>query len=70
MLSTRIAPENLLDLAVRAVPVETNELNLQRMLHDVERLFWVFLPSERAGRGRRHWRRRSGAGSTRHRLSR
>ena len=44
MLSTRIAPENLLDLAVRAVPVETNELNLQRMLHDVERLFWVFLP--------------------------
>ena len=43
MLSNRLAPERLLDLAISAVPVEESELNLQRMLHDVERLFWVFL---------------------------
>ncbi len=47
MLTGRIAPQGLLDLAVRAMPVEASELNLQRMLHDVERLFWVFLPPER-----------------------
>ena len=46
MLAGRIAPENLLDLATAAVPVEESELNLQRMLHDAERLFWVFMPPE------------------------
>ena len=47
MLSGRVAPETLLDLSVSAVPVEASELNLQRMLHDVERLYWVFLPPAR-----------------------
>ena len=47
MLADRMAPESLLGLAIGAVPVEASELNLQRMLHDVERLFWVFLPPAR-----------------------
>jgi len=47
MLADRIAPEGLLDLAVAAVQVEASELNLQRMLHDVERLFWIYLPPGR-----------------------
>ena len=52
MLAGRIAPERLLDLVLAAVPAEESELNLQRMLHDAERLFWVFLePERRATRG-------------------
>ena len=43
MLAKDIEPEPLLALAVRAVPLETSELNLQRILIYIERLFWVFL---------------------------
>ena len=48
MLLNDIDPEALLGLAVRAVPLETSELNLQRILLYIERLFWVFLtPAQR-----------------------
>jgi aminopeptidase N len=44
MLANRVAPEALFRLAVAAVPLEEDELALQRMLTDVERTFWLFLP--------------------------
>lgn len=48
MLAKDITPESLMTLAVRAVPLETSELNLQRILVYIERLFWVFLtPAQR-----------------------
>ncbi|MEQ1912681.1 MAG: M1 family aminopeptidase, partial [Vicinamibacterales bacterium] len=48
MLVKDIVPEQLLALAVRAVPLETSELNLQRILIYIERLFWIFLtPDQR-----------------------
>lgn len=48
MLARDIAPESLMALAVRAVPLENSELNLQRILLYIERLFWIFLtPAQR-----------------------
>ena len=70
MLADRIAPESLLGLAIGAVPVEASELNLQRMLHDVERLFWVFLPPARRAAYAPSLEAPCGAGWIRHRLSR
>ncbi|HUR32654.1 MAG TPA: M1 family aminopeptidase [Vicinamibacterales bacterium] len=50
MLRDDVPPEVLLDLAVQCVST-TGELSLQRMLHDVERLFWIFLsPAQRDAR--------------------
>lgn len=50
MLAGEIEPDALLALAVRALPLESNELNLQRILNYIERLFWIFVPPEsRAG---------------------
>ena len=46
MLVKDVPPEQLLGLAVRAVPLETSELNLQRILIYIERLFWIFLTPE------------------------
>ena len=49
MLAGDVMPDSLLALAMRAVPLETSELNLQRILFYIERLFWVFLsPEQRA----------------------
>jgi len=51
MLEGRVAPETLADLARRAVAREPDELNLQRLLSDLERLSWRFLsPEARADR--------------------
>ena len=47
MLAGHVEPDALLSLAVRALPLETNELNLQRMLAYIERLFWIFLAPEK-----------------------
>jgi aminopeptidase N len=48
MLARHVGPEPLLDLALRAIDGETSELNLQRMLTCLERLFWIFIePSSR-----------------------
>jgi len=50
MLAGDVMPESLLALAMRAAPLETSELNLQRILVYIERLFWVFLtPAQRQG---------------------
>ncbi len=48
MLAKDITAESLMALAVRAVPLETSELNLQRILVYIERMFWIFLtPAQR-----------------------
>jgi aminopeptidase N len=48
VLDGRLPPERLLDLAQRALPRESAELNTQRMLVDLAALYWRYLP-----RGRR-----------------
>ena len=49
MLAGDVCPSALLDRAIRAVPREDNELNLQRILVYVERLYWIFHgPQKRA----------------------
>ena len=51
LLEGRIPPEALLDTAVRALPREPDEQNVQRILGYTTRAFWKFLPAEaRAGR--------------------
>ncbi len=42
MLGGDVRPERLLDLAIAAVIREQDELNLQRLLTCIEKLFWVF----------------------------
>ncbi len=42
LLERRIPPASLLDLALRALPVEDDELNLQRILTYTESTFWRF----------------------------
>jgi aminopeptidase N len=46
MLAGEVDAEDLLGLAIRAVPLESNEANLQRVLGDIERIYWVFLSRE------------------------
>jgi aminopeptidase N len=49
MLDRRAAPSALLDLALRALPRESDEQNVQRILGYAERVYWRFLPAaERA----------------------
>ncbi len=49
MLDAEVHPRALLDLAIRALPGEPSELNLQRLLACIERLVWTFLTdAERA----------------------
>ncbi|MGH7482013.1 MAG: M1 family aminopeptidase, partial [Longimicrobiales bacterium] len=43
LLAGDIAPATLIELAIRAVPVESAELNVQRMLGDAGTAFWRFL---------------------------
>ena len=48
MLESRIAPGAFIDLAARALPVETDEQNIQRILGYTTRAFWRHLsPDER-----------------------
>ena len=44
MLDRRATPAALLDLALRALPRETDEQNVQRVLNYVEQTYWKFLP--------------------------
>ncbi len=44
MLEGRIDPRALIDLAVRALPDESDEQNTQRILNYVVRAYWRFLP--------------------------
>ena len=46
LLEGRVAPGELLDRAVIALPLETDELNMQRVLGYVTRTFWRYLPHE------------------------
>lgn len=46
MLDGQVPPEALVTLAVNALPEETDELNLQRVLDDVAAAYWRFLPAE------------------------
>jgi len=47
VLDGRLAPDRLLDLAQRALPAETAELNTQRMLSDLTGLYWRYLAAGR-----------------------
>jgi aminopeptidase N len=44
MLDGRIAPPALLDVALRALPRECDELNVQRILGYAQQIYWKFLP--------------------------
>ena len=46
LLEGRVAPGALLDLAARALPYESDEQNVQRVLGYVNRAYWRFLPEE------------------------
>jgi aminopeptidase N len=46
LLEGQVAPADLLDLALIALPAETDELNTQRILAYVTRVFWRFLPHQ------------------------
>jgi aminopeptidase N len=46
LLEGRVAPAEFLDLAARALPLEVDEQNVQRVLSYVSRAFWQFLPQE------------------------
>ncbi|HXH24718.1 MAG TPA: M1 family aminopeptidase [Vicinamibacterales bacterium] len=53
MLEGRMAPAVFLEAAMRALPAESDEQNVQRLLAYVTRTFWRFLPpEERAARNR------------------
>ncbi len=47
LLESRVTPDALLDLAARALPLETDEQNTQRVLSYVARAYWRFLPQAR-----------------------
>jgi aminopeptidase N len=46
LLESRIQPRAFLDLAMRALPLETDEQNTQRILNYVVRAYWRFLPQD------------------------
>jgi len=50
MLEGRVAPIDLIELTLRAIPAETDELNIHRVLSYLETAYWRYLPVEtRAG---------------------
>jgi aminopeptidase N len=52
LLERRLAPDSLLDVASRALPLEDDELNVQRILTYAENTFWRFTDANaRARRG-------------------
>jgi aminopeptidase N len=46
MLESRVTPASFLDAAARALPAETDEQNLQRLLNYMSRAYWRHSPSE------------------------
>src|SRR5690606_38218589 len=52
MLEGDVPPDELIDLAARALETETDELNVQRIVGFVTRAYWRYLPAaERDRRG-------------------
>jgi aminopeptidase N len=47
MLDAEVAPGAIIDLALRALPLETDELNIQQMLGGLSQAYWRFTPAER-----------------------
>jgi len=47
MLDAEIPPDTIVDLALRALPRESDELNVQQMLAGLSQAYWRFLPAER-----------------------
>jgi aminopeptidase N len=47
MLDGEIPPDTLVNLALRALPREVDELNVQEMLGGLSQAYWRFLPPER-----------------------
>jgi aminopeptidase N len=47
MLDAEVAPDTIIDLALRALPLETDELNIQQMLGGLSQAYWRFTPAER-----------------------
>jgi aminopeptidase N len=47
MLDGEIPPDTLVNLALRALPRESDELNVQEMLGGLSQAYWRFTPSER-----------------------
>lgn len=46
MLESRIAPDQLADVILKALPKETDELNTNEMLGDMSELFWRFTAAD------------------------
>ena len=47
MLDGEVTPDALIDLALRALPRETDELNVQEMLSGLSQAYWRFMPDDR-----------------------
>jgi aminopeptidase N len=47
MLDGETTPDTVIDLALRALPRETDELNVQQMLGSLSQAYWRFIPDER-----------------------
>jgi aminopeptidase N len=47
MLDAEIPPESIVDLALRALPRESDELNVQQILGGLNQAYWRFTPAER-----------------------
>jgi aminopeptidase N len=47
MLDAEMVPDTLIDLALRALPRETDELNVQEILAGLGQAYWRFTPEER-----------------------
>jgi aminopeptidase N len=47
MLDAEVPPDTIIDLALRALPTETDELNVQQMLGGLSQAYWRFTPAER-----------------------
>ena len=51
MLDGSVPPAAMLDLAMRALPSERDELNVQRVLGYAQQAYWKFLPAGGERRG-------------------
>jgi aminopeptidase N len=46
VLERRLSPERFLDVALAALPVESDELNISRILGSIASVYWSLLPAE------------------------
>ena len=47
MLDGELSPDVLIELALRSLPRETDELNIQQMLGSLSQAYWRFIPADR-----------------------